>query len=262
MPHLSEEQARALIRRFGAEVKHVETCPDCRARLKAMVSQEEGGYRAALARATESTLKRIPGVNAEKAAAPELLDELLEVPEDEWEASVSLDPRFHSYALAACILKRCETTIPRDAVQGRALARLARKVVEQVDPCSCGGTAALADLEAYALALEADSLRKSGESEEALRAFAEARRLQELGGADPEVGARVDLLEAALLRDLGEAGAALDLLDRAAAAFVMLREHEQLARALLLRLRLAGERERAIEALPRMPFRRAAARNH
>ena len=262
MPHLSEEQAKSLVRRFGIEVKHLEECPACRTRLKELVSQEERGYRAALARATEHTVKRIPGVNAEKAAAPELLAELLATPESDREASIALDPRFHSYALAACLLRRCETTIPRDAGQGRNLARLARKVVEQVDPRSCGGTAALADLEAYALALEADSLRISGEPDQAVRAFAEARRLQERGGADPDAGARVDLLEAALHRDLGEAGTALALLDRAAAAFVMLREHEQLAQTLLLRLRLAGERERAVGSIRRMSFLGASARSH
>lgn len=262
MPHLSEEQARALVRRFGAEMKHLEECPDCRAHFKELISQEDGGYRAALTRATEHTLRRIPGVNAEKAAAPELLAELLQTSESEREALVALDPRFHSYALAAYILKQCETTVPRDPDLGRALARLARVVAEQVDPRSCGGAATLADLGAYAFALEADSLRIAGEAERALRAFAEARRLQERGGADPDVGARVDLLEAALRRELGEPAVALDLLDRAAAAFVMLREHDQLARALLLRLRLSGERDRGVGSLGRMSLRGASARSH
>lgn len=262
MPHLSEEQAKTLVRRFAAEVEHLEECSDCRTRLREMASREEGGYRAALARATEGTLRRIPGVNAEKAAAPELLAEILEMPEREREASIAMDPRFHSYALATYVLKRCETAVPREPDQGRALARLARTVAAQVDPGSCGGAAALADLEAYALALEADALRSAGDPDRALRAFTEARRLQEKGGADPDVAARVDFLEAVLRCDLGQPATALDLLDRAAGAFLMLREHDQLARTILLRVRLAGERKRAVGSIRSVPFRDAAARSH
>lgn len=262
MPHLSEKQARAMVRRFATEVEHLEECSDCRSRMRELASEEEGGYRAALARATEGTLRRIPRVNAEKAAAPELLAELLALTENEREATVAVDPRFHSYALAAYALKRCEMAVPRNPDQARVLSRLARMVSEQVDPRSCGGTAALADLAAYALAMEADALRISGDPDRALCAFAEARMLQESGGADPDVGARVDVLEAVLRRDLGQPGTALDLLDRAAEAFIMLREHDQLARTILLRVRLADEREKAMASNRRLPLRGASARSH
>src|SRR5262245_36373818 len=143
MPHLTEEQTRALARRFAAEMQHLEECAECRSRLRKTAEQEEGGYRAALLRAAEGTLRRMPAVRAEKAAAPDLLAELLALPEVERETTLAVDGRFHSYALAAHILKRCETEIPRDPGRGRALARLARAVTEQVDPRSCGGTAAL-----------------------------------------------------------------------------------------------------------------------
>lgn len=262
MPHLSEEQAKALVRRFATEVEHLEECSDCRNLLKELASQEAGGYRAALARATEGTLSRIPRVNAEKAAAPELLAELLALAEGERETTIAVDPRFHSYALAAHALKHCEMAVRRDPVQARNLSRLARTVAEQVEPRSCGGTAALADLAAYALAMEADALRISGDPDQALRAFAEARMLQEGGGADPDVSARVDVLEAVLRRDLGQPATALDLLDRAAEAFIMLREHDQLARTILLRVRLAGDREGALGSIRRAPIRSVSFRSH
>ena len=242
MPHLSEEQTRALARRFAAEIDHLEECAECRARLKELAVQEEGGYRAAMRRATADTLRRIPGVRAEKAAAPDLLAELLALPEVERETALAVDTRHHTYALASYILKRCEAVVLREPGEGRELARLARSVAEQVDPRSCGGTAALADLEAYGFAMEGEALRISGDPEKALQSFAEARLLQERGGADPELGARIDLLEAILRRDLGQTRVALDLLDRAAEAFVALKEHDQLAcillhRASFLRLR-------------------------
>lgn len=252
MSHLSDEQTRALARRFAAEIRHLDECAECRNRVRKMAGQEEGGYQAALIRAAEDTLRRIPAVREEKAAAPDLLAELLALPDIERETALVLDPRFHSYALASYVLKRCETEIQRDPGRGRALARLGRAVAEQVDPRSCGGPASLADLEAYAHALEGEAIRSSGDPEQALRCFAETRLLQERGGADPDLAARIDLLEAVLRRDLGQMKPALDLLDRAAEAFVALKEHDQLARILLhrasfLRLRKGTKRASTVE---------------
>jgi hypothetical protein len=249
MSHLTEEQTKALARRFAAEVQHLEECAACRARLRETVAEEDGAYRAALIRAAEGTLRRIPAVRAEKAAAPDLLAELLAMPEVERDTALVLDGRFHSYALASYILKRCETEIPRHPGQGRALARLARAVTEQVDPRSCGGTAALADLEAYSFAMEGEALRVSGDPEHALRAFAEGRLHQERGGADPDLAARIDLLEAMMRRDLGQMQPALDLLDRSAETFMALKEHDQLARILVHRASFLRDRKRPAAAL-------------
>jgi hypothetical protein len=248
MPHLSEEQSRALARRFAGELEHLEECPECRARVRELASQEDQGYREALSRAAEDTLRRLPEVRAAKAAAPELLAELLDLSGVDRETALALDPRFQSYALASYILKGAESLIQRDPLEGRERARLARAVAEQVDPRSCGGTAALADLEAYALAMEGEALRVTGDFERALRPFAEARLLQQRGGADPDLTARIDLLEALLRRDLGHTRIALELLDEAAEAFVALKEHDQLARIVLYRpsfLRLRSRRARS-----------------
>jgi hypothetical protein len=235
MPHLSEEQTRSLARRFPSEIEHIDECAECRARLREAASEEDQGYHDALTRAAEGTLRRVDAVRAEKAAAPDLLAELLSLSEIERDTAMALEPRFQSYALGVYILKRSESLVQRDPVQGRGLARLARSVVEQVDPRSCGGTAALADLEAYALAMEGEALRIAGDVERAFQAFTEARLHQERGGADPDLGARVDLLEAFLRRDLGHTRIALELLDQAVEAFVALREHDQVALIVLSR---------------------------
>lgn len=255
MTHLTEEQTKALARRFAVEVQHLEECAECRSRLRRLQEitvEEEGGYRAALIRAAEGTLRRLPAVRAEKAAAPDLLAELLALPEIERETALALDGRFHSYALASYVLKHCETEIPRDPDQGRVLARLARAITEQVAPRSCGGTAALADLEAYSFALEGEALRASGDPEQALKAFRESRQHQERGGADPDLAARIDLLEALLRRDLGQMQPALDLLDRSAETFVALKEHGQLARILVHRASFARDRAPMV---PRSQYR-------
>lgn len=262
MAHLTEEQTRTLARRFAAEVEHLEQCTECRARLREVAAEEDGGYRAALMRAAEGTLRRIPAVRAEKAAAPDLLAELLAMPEVEREMALAVDGRFHSYALASHILKSCEIEISRDPEPGRALARLGRAVAEQVDPRSCGGTAALADLEAYSFALEGEALRIAGDPELALRSFAEGRLHQERGGADPDLAARIDLLEAILRHDLGQLKAALDLLDRAAEAFVALKEHDQLTGILLHRASFLRLRKKRPSSGPGPEIRPGAPRQY
>ncbi len=246
MPHLSLEQTRSLALKFSVEIDHLEACAECRDRLREVVSDQDRGYRDALARAAEGTLRRIPAVRAEKAAAPERLAELLELSEVQQASALALEPRFRSYALASYILRCCEAEVFHQPERARRLARLARAITERVDPRSCGGIAALADLEAYSLAMEGEALRTSGSLERSLRSFAEARLHQERGGVDPELGARVDMLEAGLRRDLGQTRLALELLDRAAEAFIALREHDQLARLVLhrpsfLRVGAAGE---------------------
>lgn len=243
MTHLNDEQTRALARRFAVEVQHLEECAECRSHLRQVATEEDGGYRAALIRAAEGTLRRAPAVLAEKAAAPDLLAELLAMPEVERESALALDGRFHSYALCSYILKRCETEVLLDPGQGRVLARLARTLIEQVDSRSCGGTAALADLEAYSFAMEGESLRLSGDPEQALRAFAQSRLHQQRGGADPDLAARIDLLEAVLRSDLGQMEPALNLLDRSAETFMALKEHDQLARILIHRATFLKDRK-------------------
>jgi tetratricopeptide (TPR) repeat protein len=117
----------------------------------------------------------------------------------------------------------------------RELARLARSIAMQADPRACGGTAALADLEAYALAMEGNTLRVTGELREGFQLFMEARQTQDRGGADPDLAARVDFLEASLRRDLRQFGASLHLLDRALKVFRSLKDRNLMARTLINR---------------------------
>lgn len=252
MDHVSEARARILARRFAAEVDHLVDCSDCLERVRELSTQEETDYRTALARAAEDTMRRLPRVSAEKFAAPTLMAELLSLAEPERETAIAVEVRFHSYALASYMLRRCESGLPHDPDRFRELARLARGIIDQVDPRSCGGTAALADLTSYALALEGEALRIDCKLQPAMHSFAEARLHQQRGGADPDLAARVDLLEAATRRDLGQYETALDLLDQAADGFMALREHDQLARTILHRasvLRSRGSRKEAEEAL-------------
>jgi tetratricopeptide (TPR) repeat protein len=218
--------ARALARKIGRELG---------------TDQETGSQAAdeldisALDRSIEAALSCATRVREERDAAPALLAELLALPAFDRETAVVVSSRYQSYTLASYILERCAKAVFHDPVLARELARLARTIAAQADPRSCGGAAALADLEAYALAMEGNALRVTGELRDGLVAFMQAREVQEKGGADPDLAGRIDLLEASLRRDIRQFGAALTLLERAVATFTSLRDHEQTARALINR---------------------------
>jgi hypothetical protein len=244
MSHLRDDQIESLGRRFAAEIEHLASCEECRERVRASAAREEAIYRRAMSRAAEGTLRKLPRVAAEKSDAPRRMEELLALPGLERDTLLAIDTRYQTYALAFFILKSCEESLDYDPSGALALARLARAVAIQVDPRSCGGTAALADLEAFSQAVEGEALRKLEHLGAARRAFEEARKTQKRGGADPDLGAQIDLLEAGLQRDLGETEAALELLDRAAEAFVALREPERVTQTILERAAVLGARRR------------------
>ena len=218
--------ARALARKIGRELGH-----DQEAEAPAADEIDHG----ALDRSIELALDCASRVREERDAAPALLAELLALPAVDRETAVVVTPRYQSYTLASYILERCAKAVFHDPVLARELARLARTIAAQADPRSCGGAAALADLEAYALAMEGNALRVTGELRDALVAFMQTREVQEKGGADPDLAGRIDLLEASLRRDIRQFGAALTLLERAVVTFTSLRDHEQTARALINR---------------------------
>jgi tetratricopeptide (TPR) repeat protein len=183
----------------------------------------------------QTALSRTSRAGEERITAPNQLAELLALPPQEREVAVVVDPTYQTYALASYTLERCEKAVTYDPALARELARLARSVAMQADPLTCGGAAALADLEAYSLAMEGNALRVAGELREAFQTFMEARQVEERGGADPDLGARIDLAEASLRRDLRQFGAAHHLLDRAGKVFRSLKDRNQVARTLVNR---------------------------
>lgn len=222
--------ARALARKIGRDL--MDRGPEPEAATTAAEGELDGD---ALDRSIELALSCVARVREERDVAPALLAELLALPTLDRETTVVVDPKFQSYTLASYILERCAKAVFHDPALARELARLARTIAAQTDPRSCGGAAALADLEAYALAMEGNALRVAGELRDALVAFMQAREVQEKGGADPDLAGRIDFLEASLRRDIRQFGAALALLDRAAETFATLKDHEQMARTLINR---------------------------
>jgi tetratricopeptide (TPR) repeat protein len=224
--------SRALARKIGRELEERGTSRGLEAGTPVRDEELDLG---ALDRSIEMALHRATRVREERDEAPAHLAELLALPAIDRETAVVVEPRFQSYTLASYVLERCAKAVFHDPAMARELARLARSIAAQADPRTCGGAAALADLESYALAMEGNALRVTGELRDGLVAFMSAREVQEKGGADPDLAGRIDLLEASLRRDIRQFGTALTLLDRAATTFATLRDNDQTARALINR---------------------------
>jgi tetratricopeptide (TPR) repeat protein len=221
--------ARALTRKIGAELAAHETS----ARAPEL-SPIEGEIDAAmLDRAVEQALSRSTRIQEERTAAPVCLAELLALSPLDRETAVIVEPRYQTYTLASYTLERSWKAVFHDPGLARELARLARSIVLQTDPRSCGGSAALADLEAYALAMQGNAQRVAGELRESQESFQQARLVQE--SADPDLTGRIDVLEASLRRDLRQFEAAHSLLDRSAAIFRALGDRKQATYAIINR---------------------------
>lgn len=159
--------------------------------------------------------------------ASAFLEEILSLPAPDRGAALARAPRFLTYPLASLALERSEKVISCDPGLALALTRISRTAATRIDPRTCGGPEAVADLGAYALAMEGNVQRVRGDMAVALTAIERSRELQELGGIDPDLIARIDLMEASLRRDLRQFDSALVLLDRATEVFLALGEHKR-----------------------------------
>jgi tetratricopeptide (TPR) repeat protein len=187
----------------------------------------DDAYEDILNRAVPQALKTVPQILAERCAAPERLNELLALPSPEREAILATAPQCQTYSLASYALERSEKAVSCDPGLALEMTRLARTISTRVNPQSCGGTQAIADLGAYALATEGNVQRVCGDMALALAAFGRSRELLKQGGIDPDLLARIDLMEASLRRDLRQCDVALALLDRAADVFFSLGERRR-----------------------------------
>ena len=100
--------------------------------------------------------------------------------------------------------------------------------------------------------MEGNAFRVSGDLDAALKLFEEARRAREKGGADPDLAARIDHLEASLRREFRQYDIALRLLDRARKTFSALQDHDQKTRTIINRANVflvKGDFEEAIATL-------------
>jgi len=208
-----------------AWIEHLEHCPSCRARLGGL-SPIDAMYQDVFDRALLRALAAVPCIAEERNTAPIDLAHLLKLPALARTLAVAAEPRFKTYSLASYILATSESTVSQNPRLALEMARLARFISTQIDPRTCGGTEALADLRAYALAMEGNAQRVCGDMAAALANFDRARNVQKRGSIDPDLIGRIDIAESSLRRDLRQTQDALTLLDRAAETFLSLEDHE------------------------------------
>ena len=239
MEHLSDSQLKALAR-TRLNHSHVQSCSLCRARLLQFASSASSEYEAVLRRIEQKAGELIPQIQEEALSAAGLLRELLALPKADRNGLAALEPRFHSYPLALRILEESAVWIFRDPNRARELARLARSIAVRINPRTCGGSEALTDLTAYAIATEGNALRVRGRLQAALKMFRAARAVQEKGSTDPDLQARIDFLESSFRRDIRQFQSARFFLDRATEGFLHLQEKEQVANTFVARSILVG----------------------
>jgi tetratricopeptide (TPR) repeat protein len=234
--------ARILARVTPAEIDHIISCESCRRRLLALAAQrqrspqsEQANPSEVLEQLEEFSQRCGERIRQEHDSAPALLVELLAATAEPRLEILSSEGRFQTYALACHAVEQSQAKVSSDPALARDLAGLALAIVAKVDPNSCGGVAALSDLEAYAQAMLANALRVVGDLPQATAAFAEARKIQRRGGVDLELTARIDALEASLRRDLRKFGQALALLDKAIKAFLSLEDRDRAVGAMINR---------------------------
>jgi tetratricopeptide (TPR) repeat protein len=269
-------------RKLVETTRHLLVCPACRARLRREVPDGDemllrlrrpGPPPAALAalaatnapsptapaseydeifhRIEDCALRQVERVALEKAAAPELVAELLRLPAGERPAAVAAEPRFHSAAVAVQLLERCRAGWGDDLREAKAHAELARLVAERTGH----GTASrglASDLQARAWAFLGNVRRIGGDLFGAAEAFDRAAALLEEGSGDPLERARLLDLQASLLRAQRRFDAALTALARVVQIYRRVGERHLEGRALLSLAMVhgcAGDPERGIPLL-------------
>lgn len=266
-------------RKVVEATRHLLVCPACRARLRREVPggdeillrlRRPGPPPAALAaagapalaepaseyddifhRIEDCALRQVERVAVEKAAAPELVAELLRLPAGERPAAVAADPRFHNATVAVQLLERCRARWGDDLAEAGAHAGLARLVAERTEQ----GTASRGlarDLQARAWAFLGNVRRIGGDLFGAAEAFDRATALLEEGSGDPLERARLLDLQASLLRAQRLFDAALSALARVVQIYRRVGERHLEGRALLSLAMVhgcAGDPERGIPLL-------------
>jgi hypothetical protein len=198
---------------------------------KELLPDYEGAFR----RSSELAFEHLERIRAENETATDHVAELLTLPRSLRARAIRSEPRFHSYSLATHALDCSEREIFCAPAKAWELVRLARAVIQHIEPKTCGGAEALSDLQAYSLAVEGNTLRVHGDFPAARKAFSMARYIQKSGGTDPDLTANIDLMESSLRREILQFDAALTLLDRAEKTFAALGKVDCFARVVISR---------------------------
>jgi tetratricopeptide (TPR) repeat protein len=262
---LQRHQNREIVRHLLAE------CPDCRHLTSRLLpsglgtepgaeSHERDGrirtprlhYGPAFARAGAEVDRRSIALQAERAAAAELLPELLAQPFERQQALIDEKAsRFNTWGLCELLLDSASEWGFQDPARALALSTLGVAVVERLDAETYGKTR-VDDLGARAWACLGNAQRIRSDFRAAELSFARAERLLKAGTGDPIEKAQILLIKASLYGNQQRFREAFRILDRVAAIGRRCDDPYLCGRALITRgflLGLAGDPEAAIRNL-------------
>jgi tetratricopeptide (TPR) repeat protein len=187
---------------------------------------------AALARTFDRLERRLSLIELERAAAPDLLVELLEHPRTERFGVLRARPEIHTLAACELLVERSFEAGFTDPARALELAELA---VEASDclPADRYGSSVVQDLKARAWAYLGNARRLNGDLTGAEQALAYAESLADDGSSDPLEEARILDLRAALLADQGWLEEAAELLDLSIEIYREVRDPHRTGRAMI-----------------------------
>lgn len=196
--------------------------------------------------------QRLVLIASERAAAPELLDDLLRRPAVERGSLVQTGRRFQSLALCDLLLDRSFDAGGHDSAEAIALAQLGIQIADRLDT-RYYGSAVVHDMKARAWAYLGNARRIAADFGGAEQALFFAESLAEDGSADPLEEARLLDLKALLLSDQGRFEEAAELLDTVVEIYEDVKDLHRKGRALISKgiyLGCSGRPQLAVELIP------------
>jgi len=221
---------------------------DCSSALVCAVAVEPSAYGALIHRIQSRVENQEAHAGKERERGDGLFDELMELPPPQREQALALDPRFSNFFLCDRLLDTAESLASTDRAASSELVFLALSASGRLDPERCGRSL-IADLEARAWALLAESWLESGSTDAGQTALRLARSHLREGSGDPLEEAEILYREAGASHT-GRAADALEAVDRAAAIFLEYGERKRLGESLVRKAELAAAGREHRTAVP------------
>lgn len=248
---LLEEFAGTLGDGHNPIVRHLSECAGCRARLQRMLGQRPGSleeglskvvvrwpggrtcvYGAAFHQAEKVFQHRRVTLEAERAAAPMVLAELLRQPPERREMLLRNGRRFRTWGVLELLIERSREKGIEDPAQGESLARLALTLTERLD-AEHYGAERIQDLRARVWGQIGNLRRIASDFPGAETAFQTAFALLRQGTADLMEKAILLDVRASLLREQRRFDEAARLLRRAQRIFLQYGEKHRAGKVLV-----------------------------
>jgi tetratricopeptide (TPR) repeat protein len=187
----------------------------------------------------------------ERDEAPERLERLLGLPQQEATALALTEAQFRTWGVCEALLGRARALGYQDPSRSLALGRLGARIAEALDPDRYGA-ARILDLQGRAWGLLGNAQRILSDFREAERSFAEAEKRLARGTGDPVEKADLLLFKASLRGNQQRFREAFQLLDRVSAIGRRCGDRHLVGKSLITRgfiVGVANEHEAAIRLL-------------